>query len=83
MYLIVGLGNPEEDYKNTRHNMGFDTINKIAEELNIKVEKKKFLILSKPLFIIYLFSKIATLPISPTIPSAAKSMYLSAKDSYI
>ena len=42
MYLIVGLGNPEEDYKNTRHNMGFDTINKIAEELNIKVEKKKF-----------------------------------------
>ena len=42
MYLIVGLGNPEEDYKNTRHNMGFDTVNKIADELNIKIEKKKF-----------------------------------------
>ena len=42
MYLIVGLGNPEEDYKNTRHNMGFDTVNKIASEYNIEVNKKKF-----------------------------------------
>ncbi len=42
MYLIVGLGNPEEDYSNTRHNMGFDTINKIAKEYNIEVNKKKF-----------------------------------------
>ena len=30
MYLIVGLGNPEEEYENTRHNMGFKVINKIA-----------------------------------------------------
>ena len=42
MYLIVGLGNPEEDYSNTRHNMGFDTVNKIASEYNIEVTKKKF-----------------------------------------
>ena len=42
MYLIVGLGNPEEDYKNTRDNMGFDTVNKIASEYNIEVNKKKF-----------------------------------------
>lgn len=42
MYLIVGLGNPEEDYSNTRHNMGFDTINKLADQYNIKIEKKKF-----------------------------------------
>ena len=42
MYLIAGLGNPEEDYQNTRHNMGFDTVNKIAKELDIKIEKKKF-----------------------------------------
>ena len=42
MYLIVGLGNPEEDYSNTRHNMGFNTINKIAKEYDIEVNKKKF-----------------------------------------
>lgn len=42
MCLIVGLGNPEEKYSNTRHNMGFNTINKIAEEYNIEINKKKF-----------------------------------------
>lgn len=42
MYLIVGLGNPEEDYSGTRHNMGFDTINLIAKEYDIDVSKKKF-----------------------------------------
>ena len=42
MYLIVGLGNPEEEYKNTRHNMGFNTINKLAKEYGIEVNKKKY-----------------------------------------
>lgn len=42
MYLIVGLGNPEEEYSRTRHNMGFNTINKIATQYNIDVHKKKF-----------------------------------------
>ncbi len=42
MYLIVGLGNPEKDYAGTRHNMGFDVINELAKEYNIKVEKSKF-----------------------------------------
>lgn len=42
MYLIIGLGNPEEEYARTRHNMGFDTINKISEKYNIKVNKSKF-----------------------------------------
>lgn len=42
MYLIVGLGNPEEDYSNTRHNMGFNTINKLAKQYNIEINKKKF-----------------------------------------
>lgn len=42
MYLIVGLGNPEEEYANTRHNMGFDVINRISEKYNIPVNQKKF-----------------------------------------
>lgn len=42
MYLIVGLGNPEQEYSNTRHNMGFDTVNKLAKQYNIEINKKKF-----------------------------------------
>jgi len=34
MHLIVGLGNPGEKYKNTRHNIGFMTIDKIKEAMN-------------------------------------------------
>ena len=42
MYLIVGLGNPEEEYSKTRHNMGFNVINKLADEYKIEVKQKKF-----------------------------------------
>lgn len=42
MYLIVGLGNPENEYAHTRHNMGFDTINQIAKNNNIQITKNKF-----------------------------------------
>ncbi len=42
MYLIVGLGNPEPMYSKTRHNMGFDVINKIAKEYKIEITKKNF-----------------------------------------
>ena len=42
MYLIVGLGNPENEYANTRHNMGFNVINEISDKCNIKVSKSKF-----------------------------------------
>lgn len=42
MYLIVGLGNPEPQYSQTRHNVGFDTVNIIAKKYNIEVTKKGF-----------------------------------------
>ena len=42
MYLIVGLGNPESDYSKTRHNMGFNALNKISEKYGIEINKKKF-----------------------------------------
>lgn len=42
MYLIVGLGNPEPEYSRTRHNMGFDVINKLSEKYDIDVKKEKF-----------------------------------------
>ena len=42
MYLIIGLGNPETEYSKTRHNMGFNTINKIAKQYNLEISKTKF-----------------------------------------
>jgi len=41
MFVIVGLGNPGKDYRNTRHNTGFDVIDVIAEKHNISVIEKK------------------------------------------
>ena len=42
MYLIVGLGNPEEEYAKTRHNMGFNVINKLSEKYKLEINKNKF-----------------------------------------
>lgn len=42
MYLIVGLGNPEPEYSNTRHNMGFDVLNNLSKKHKIEICKKKF-----------------------------------------
>lgn len=42
MYLIVGLGNPEEEYNHTRHNMGFHVINQLAQKYDIRMNRKKF-----------------------------------------
>ena len=42
MYLIVGLGNPGRQYEATRHNMGFDVIDKLVEEYNVPQSGVKF-----------------------------------------
>ena len=41
MFLIVGLGNPEKKYDKTRHNIGFDTIDALADKYNISMNEKK------------------------------------------
>lgn len=41
MYIIVGLGNPEKKYMNTRHNIGFDVIDALAEKNDIALGEKK------------------------------------------
>ena len=42
MYVIVGLGNPGSKYQNTRHNVGFMSIDILADKLGIKVDKIKY-----------------------------------------
>ncbi len=37
MYIIAGLGNPTREYENTRHNIGFMTIDMLAEKYDISV----------------------------------------------
>lgn len=41
MYIIAGLGNPKREYENTRHNIGFDVIEELAEQENIGILEKK------------------------------------------
>lgn len=41
MFVIAGLGNPTKKYEKTRHNIGFDTIDYLAEKYGIAVDTKK------------------------------------------
>ncbi len=42
MFVIVGLGNPDKKYEKTRHNIGFQFIDALADKYNINVHEKKF-----------------------------------------
>ncbi len=40
--LIVGLGNPESDYADTRHNLGFACVRELARLLDVRLDKKRW-----------------------------------------
>ena len=42
MYVVVGLGNPGNEYRMTRHNIGFEVIDYMAASMSVKINKIKF-----------------------------------------
>ncbi|MHC4782297.1 MAG: aminoacyl-tRNA hydrolase [Planctomycetota bacterium] len=51
MKLIVGLGNADSKYDQTRHNVGFRVLDALAERLGTKVRRKKFNALTEEVFV--------------------------------
>src|SRR5207302_3494144 len=40
--LIVGLGNPESEFADTRHNLGFDCVRALAGRMDVEIKKKRW-----------------------------------------
>jgi PTH1 family peptidyl-tRNA hydrolase len=40
--LIVGLGNPESEYADTRHNLGFACVRELARRLGVRIDRKRW-----------------------------------------
>ena len=45
-YLIVGLGNPGEEYQGTRHNIGFDIVDDLASKFEAEFRVERFGLIS-------------------------------------
>jgi len=47
MWIIAGLGNPGRKYSNTRHNIGFKAVDRLADDLSIELSEKDLYIIGK------------------------------------